>query len=307
MPDENCPSCGTPYEAEATFCINCGAKRAPAAPTPVPEAAAPPPPVEPAPTPAPAPTASPAAPAAPVPDEQVLTRLDEKLGETPPPPTEPKKKSKKGCCIALVIVGVLFILAGLCILGVYGYNQGWFSGFAGGGKGYTNDFATVSEDAFTVWQKGPGSVVAGENGMLKVKDALVGVNYDAGADYTVSCRVIVAGVDAKRGGWAGVVARVNPGGGDRYAFELLPQEKVARIVKINAQGKPETLAAQKIAELAVGQPFTVEAVVSGQDLTMKVEGTPVAQTTYIGLAEGPAGMEARGATAYFDDLNITPH
>ena len=31
MPEEKCPNCETPYEPDATFCINCGAKREEAA------------------------------------------------------------------------------------------------------------------------------------------------------------------------------------------------------------------------------------------------------------------------------------
>src|SRR5512137_2372145 len=87
MADERCPSCGTPYEADATFCINCGAKRVvtpppaqPAAPEPPKEAAAPPAPPAappetkepPAPPPAPAPSSPPQPAEAPPSDDAVL-------------------------------------------------------------------------------------------------------------------------------------------------------------------------------------------------------------------------------------------
>jgi len=289
MSVEKCPSCGTPYEPDATFCINCGAKRvaapagkeetaAPAEPSP-PEKAVPQPPSE----------------------EDVLARLDQKIGEVSP---EPKKKGKKGCCIAAVVAVVLLAVIAACIGGIYAYNAGWFEGL-GAPKGFSYDFTSLPADKFAVWHKGPSAAVGAENGALKAHNALVGVKYDAGADYEVTVRVAVAGVDAKDG-WAGPVLRVNAKGGDRYAFAVCPGEKTARIILIQRQGKRRMLAASRVEELALGKWFTVTATVSEQDLTMKVNGTVVARTTFIGLAEGPAGLEAHRATAYFDDLAITP-
>ncbi|UCH78417.1 MAG: zinc ribbon domain-containing protein [Candidatus Coatesbacteria bacterium] len=347
MAEEKCPHCGTPYEAEATFCINCGAKREEAAP-PAEEEAAPkeppaeekavdktaaekptpeepeakPPPEEPsppaeekaAPPPAEKPTPPPEKPAppadkpAPPPkkpaaDEKVLERLDEELEETPQ--IEPKKKSKKGCCIAGAIAAGLLVIAVACTAGLYftGTLEEW--GITAGGAAYSHDFAAVTEADFDVWQKGPGALVKPENGMLKVSNALVGVNYDPGTNYTATCTVFVQSVEAATG-WAGLALRVNPKGGDRYSFEIVPEKKLARIRKILAKGDPLVLASGSVSALAVGTPFDVTATAAGSELTMEINGTVVGQATDIGLLQGPMGFEVRHATAYFDDLTINP-
>lgn len=334
MPEEKCPQCGTPYEEEATFCINCGAKReAPAPPAekepapkepaaektaaekPTPaEPEAKPPAAEPAPPPseeeaAPPPAEKPTPPlekpAAPPPraaaDETVLERLDEELKETPA--IEPQKKSKKGCCIAGAIGGGLLVIAVACVAGLYftGTLEQW--GITAGGAAYSHDFTAVTEADFSVWQKGAKPLVKPENGMLKVRDALVGVNYDPGTNYTATCTIFVQKVETAEG-WAGLALRVNPKGGDRYSFEIVPEKKVARIRKIMAKGKPLVLASGGVSALAVGKPFDVTATAAGSELTMEINGTVVGQATDIGLLQGPMGFEVRHATAYFDDLTI---
>lgn len=308
MAEERCPSCGTPYESGATFCINCGAKR-PESVKPEEEpstgaAAAPaePPPEAEAPPPEDLRRADASPPPRYTPDEAVLERLDGEMESTAP--EVPKKRSKKGCVVGAV-VGLVVVLAAACILTFYftGILEQW--GLAARGEGYTHDFATLSAEDFTVWHKGKNALVKSENGMLKVRDALVGVNYNPGTNYSVSCTVFVQKAEADRG-WAGLVLRVNPKGADRYAFEILPKKRLAQIIKIAGKAKPLLLASSRVPALSVGKPFTVRASASGADLKMEINGTVVARATDIGLLEGPAGFEARGATAYFDDVTITP-
>jgi hypothetical protein len=318
MPEEKCPNCGTPYETDATFCINCGAEReeAPKGEAPEPAAAASPaePPAEAAPPKEEPPKKEPApkdeAPDVKTPppvqapsDEVVLERLDDE--EEKAAPGEPKKKSKKGCCIAVVVVGVVFLLAVACVLGLHftGMLEEW--GLALDGAGFNHDFAAVTESDFTVWQKGEGTVVKPEKGMLKVRNALVGVNYDPGTNYSASCTIFVQNVENDEG-WAGLVMRVNPKGGDRYAFGILPKKNLARISKIAGKTEPLVLASARVAALRLGMPFTVKATVSGNELAMELNGTVVGEATDIGLLEGPMGFEVRGATAYFDDLSVRP-
>lgn len=326
MPEEKCPNCGTAYESDATFCINCGAKREEAPKDEQPEtpaAAAPAEPLaedEPLETPAAAASAGPPAedepppakeaadveappPSRPQAEEKVREHLDDEMEKVVP--EEPKQKSKKGCCIVAVIGGVIVLLAVACGLGLYftGMLEEW--GVVAGGEGFTRDFAVVTEEDITVWQKGEGTVVKQEKEMLKVRNALVGVNYDPGTNYSASCTVFVQNVENGEG-WAGLVMRVNPKGGDRYAFGILPKQKLARINKIAGAGKPLVLASARVAALRVGMPFTVKATVSGNELTMEINGTVVGQATDIGLLEGPMGFEVRGATAYFDDLRVRP-
>jgi hypothetical protein len=308
MPEEKCPNCGTAYESDATFCINCGAKReeapkdeqpetpAAVAPAEAPKEAEPPPAKEAADVEAPPPLR-------PQSEEKVREYLDDETEK--PVPEEPKKKSRKGCCIVAVIVGGIGLLAVACGLSLYftGMLEEW--GVVVGGDGFTSDFAVVTEEDITVWQKGEGTVVKQEKEMLKVRNALVGVNYDPGANYSASCTIFVQNVENGEG-WAGLVMRVNPKGGDRYAFGILPKQKLARINKVAGAGKPLVLASARVAALRVGMPFTVKATVSGNELTMEINGTVVGQATDIGLLEGPMGFEVRGATAYFDDLRVRP-
>jgi len=295
MTEESCPSCGAPYETDATFCINCGAKREEKGKGVTGDS-----------TPAAAPTEPPDAkavpPSRPLPEENVLERLDDEM-ETATP-EEPKKKSRKGCVVGAV-VAVIVIIAAACVLTLYftGALEQW--GLAARGEGFTRDFATVTAQDFTVWQKGQNALVKSEKEMLKVRDALIGVNYDPGTNYSASCTIFVQEVENDRG-WAGLVLRVNPKGGDRYAFEVIPKKKLAQIVKIAGKAKPLVLASSRVPALRVGMPFTVTASASGAELAMEINGTFVARATDIGLLEGPTGFEVRGATAYFDDLSIKP-
>jgi hypothetical protein len=307
MPEDKCPHCGAPYEGDATFCINCGAKReepVEGKPGEPPAASLPekPPPEE---EPAAAEELPPAEPSSPspAPEEEVLERLDNELTEAASP--EPKKKSKKGCCVAAVVVGAVFLLLVACGLVLYftGLLEEW--GLVATGGAYKHDFTAVTEEDFSVWQKGKNAVVTQEKGMLKVRDALVGVNFDPGRDYTASCTVFVKAVE-NEAGWAGLVARVNPKGGERYAFEILPKKKLARIEKIGGPAKPLVLAGASIPALRLGAPFTITAAVSGNELSMEINGTVVCRVTDIGLLAGPMGFEVRGATAYFDDLTVRP-
>lgn len=289
MSTERCPSCGTPYEPDATFCINCGAKRVEVKP-PTEEA-------ETQPVTEPQPTAKVAS------EEEVLARLDKEVSAAP---VEPKKRGqkKKGCCIAVVVVALVVGGAAACLVGIYGYNAGWFEGMSMS-EGYSSDFSTLPAEEFDVWFKRAGAAVSLENGAVKVKNALLGVKYDAGADYEVSVRVAVAGA-ATNDAWAGPVLRVNAKGGDRYAFQLCPGVKECRIAYIPAKGKTRILVANRVEEIALGKWFEITATAEEQDLTMKLNGVVVGRTTYIGLAEGPAGLEAYKAMAYFDDLTIQP-
>lgn len=301
MAEENCPHCGAAYDEGATFCMNCGAKRVEAVPAPAPESAAaegqdaPRDEGEPPKSPTPAPQT-------PVREEEVSTRLEE---EAAPPPAEPKKKSKRGCVITALVAGSSFLLAVACVLILYfsGILEDW--GFGAEGEGFKHDFAAVTARDFAVWQKGEGTLVRSEREMLKVRDALVGVNYDPGTNYSVSCTIFVQSVGNDLG-WAGLALRVNPKGGERYGFEIVPEKKIARIRKIGASGKPPVLASAHVPALRVGMPFTVNATASGNDLTMDINGTVVGQATDIGLLQGRVGLEACGAVAYFDDLSIEP-
>jgi hypothetical protein len=301
MAEENCPHCGAAYDEGATFCINCGAKRVEAVPASAGESAAsegqeaPRDEGEP-------PKSTAPAPKTPKPDEEVPTRLEE---EAAPPPGEPKKKSKRGCVITALVAGLAFLLAVACVLVLYfsGILEEW--GLGAEGEGFKHDFATVTATDFAVWQKGEGTLVKSEKEMLKVRDALVGVNYDPGTNYSVGCTIFVQSLENDLG-WAGLALRVNPRGGERYGFEIVPGKKIARIRKIGASGKPPVLASARVPALCVGMPFTVRATASGNDLTMEINGTVVGQATDIGLLQGRVGFEARGATAYFDDLGIEP-
>jgi len=301
MAEENCPHCGAAYDEGATFCINCGAKRAEAVPAPARESAAaeereaPRDESEP-------PKSSAPAPETPVPEEEVPARLEKEAALAP---VEPKKKSKRGCVITALVAGLTFLLAVACVLVLYykGILGEW--GFAPGREGFEHDLAAVTAEDFAVWQKGEGTLVESEKEMLKVRDALVGVNYNPGTNYSVSCTIFVQSVE-KDLGWAGLVLRVNPRGGERYGFEIVPEKKIARIRKIGASAKPPVLASARVPALRVGVPFTVKATASGNDLTMEINGTVVGRATDIGLLQGRVGLEARGATAYFDDLSIKP-
>ncbi len=308
MPEEKCPNCGTLYESDATFCINCGAKRevAPKDEQLQPPAATAPaePPVEDrAPPPEEAPDGESTPPSRRRSEKEAGELLVDEMEKAVP--GEPKKKSKKGCCVAAVIVGVIGLLLVACGLVLYftGMLEEW--GLVVGGEGFTHDFATVTEEDIAVWQQGEGAIVKQEKEMLKVRNALVGVNYDPGTNFSASSTIFVQKVENDEG-WAGLVMRVNPQGGDRYAFGLLPEKKLARINKIAGAGEPLVLASARVAALRVGMPFTVKAIVSGNELTMEINGTVVGQATDIGLLEGPMGFEVRGATAYFDDLRVRP-
>jgi hypothetical protein len=133
--------------------------------------------------------------------------------------------------------------------------------------------------------------------MLKVRDSLVGLRKDYGSDYAVEVTVLFASVDEK-GAWAGPVLRVNPGGGDRYAFKLMPD---ADRVAVERNGD---VFDEKKVSIETGTPYLIYAEADGNDLRLAVNDTPLVEATDIGLIAGGIGLEARGCTAYFDDLTV---
>jgi predicted nucleic acid-binding Zn-ribbon protein len=332
MSVERCPNCGTPYQEGASFCINCGMNKEEAAkaaePAEEPDESGFAPPVredgevpseeasaddEPETRPEPAPEPELETEAEPAPETLKAPELppeaDDKLDETaarleaeirPEDEIEFKPSKKgRGCCLAIVIAGIIgfivlaVIVAALVIFGVIG---GGGTGVREGGV-YTYDFADMKDADFEIWSRGDGSVVENENEMVKLKDALLGLERDFGSDYGVEVTVYFVSVE-KKSAWAGPVLRVNPGGGDRYAFELMPDADKAALKR-----NGDTLG-EKTVNLEVGKPYLVYAEAVGNDLGLAVNDTPVVKASDIGLIAGGIGLEARGCTAYFDDLEV---
>ncbi|UCE27172.1 MAG: hypothetical protein JSW52_12640 [Candidatus Coatesbacteria bacterium] len=61
---------------------------------------------------------------------------------------------------------------------------------------------------------------------------------------------------------------------------------------------------EKKVGIETGTPYLVYAEADGNDLGLAVNNTPLVGATDIGLIAGGIGLEARGCTAYFDDLTV---
>jgi hypothetical protein len=342
MSVERCPKCGTPYQDDAAFCINCGMSKEEAAKAVEPTAEEPgesgfAPPKEggdgpsadetvsspeapeegetpseeeeavdepetepervPEPRPKPEPKPEPEPPAEPEESDEAAVRLEGEMKPADEVEFEPSKKGR-GCCLAIVITGIIgfvLIALGVAVLMIFGVIGG--GGAAGRGGGDTYDFEPMTESDFDVWDEGEGGLYVNEKGMLKVRNSLVGLRKDYGSDYAVEVTLMFASVDGK-GAWAGPVLRVNPGGGDRYAFKLMPD---ADRVAVERNGD---VFGEKKVGIETGTPYLVYAEADGNDLGLAVNDTPLVKATDIGLIAGGVGLEARGCTAYFDDLTV---
>jgi|GEM_PF-1229358 len=330
MSVERCPKCGTPYQDDAAFCINCGMSKEEAAKAEGPTAEepgesgfAPPkeegddapagetvpdepdaedaeetetkrePAVEPESEPKPEPEPA----AEPEESDEAAVRLEGEMKPVDEVEFEPSKKGR-GCCLAVIvggIIGFVSIALGVAVLVIFGVIGG--GGATGGGGGDTYDFAEMKDADFEVWSEGEEAVVANEHGMLVLKDALLGLEKDYGSDYAVEVTVFFKSV-GKESAWAGPVLRVNPGGGDRYAFKLMPD---ADRVAVERDGD---VFGEKKVGIETGAPYLVYAEADGNDLGLAVNDTPLVKATDIGLIAGGVGLEARGCTAYFDDLTV---
>jgi predicted nucleic acid-binding Zn-ribbon protein len=325
MSVERCPKCGTPYQDDAAFCINCGMSKEEAAKAEEPgesgfappneegdeasvdEAASDEPDaadaeepdtkrelaVEPKPEPKPEPEPA----SEPEESDEAAARLEGEMKPVDEVEFEPSKKGR-GCCFAIVIggiIGFVSIALGVAVLVIFGVIGG--GGAAGRGGGDTYDFAEMKDADFEVWSKGEGAVVANENGMLVLKDALLGLEKDYGSDYSVEVTVFFKSV-GENSAWAGPVLRVNPGGGDRYAFKLMPETD-----RVAVERDGDVFGEKKVG-IETGTAYLVYAEADGNDLGLAVNDTPLVKATDIGLIAGGVGLEARGCTAYFDDLTV---
>jgi hypothetical protein len=324
MSVERCPKCGTPYQEDGVFCINCGMSKEEAAKAAEPTAGEPAgsaPPKREGDGPSVDETASdePGAAGADGPEkkpeltpesepepepvaeteesDEAAARLEEEMKPGDEVEFKPSKKGR-GCCLAIIIAGIIgfmFIAVGVAVLVIFGVIGGGDAAVRGGGDTY--DFEPMTESDFDVWDEGEGALYVNEKGMLKVRDSLVGLRKDYGSDYGVEVTVLFASVDEK-GAWAGPVLRVNPGGGDRYAFKLMPD---ADRVAVERNGD---VFGEKNVGIETGTPYLVYAEAGGNDLGLAVNDTPLVRATDIGLIAGGIGLEARGCTAYFDDLTV---
>ncbi|UCE27171.1 MAG: zinc ribbon domain-containing protein [Candidatus Coatesbacteria bacterium] len=227
MSVERCPKCGTPYQDDAAFCINCGMSKEEAAKAeepppegPVESGSAPPkktdgekpveetPPEEagdenePEKSGEPVPESEPAAEPEPPPETEpkpeesyeTAARFEKEIEPADEVEFEPSKKGR-GCCIAVIIIGVIgfvLIALGIAVLVIFGVIGGRGAVARGGGDTY--DFEPMTESDFDVWDEGEGSLYVNEKGMLKIRDSLVGVRKDYGSDYGVEVTVVFASV-----------------------------------------------------------------------------------------------------------------
>jgi len=301
---ETCPQCGLAYEGDAKFCTGCGTPRE----------------TEPQPVPAPPEEEVTVQESQPIPtpsDESVSVSEPEAKEEIPPVSEMASrskakreevdgkidpKGSKKGCIIFSVIAALLVIGIPLVLIVIF-----WvIPNFASRPEvsGDVHDFNYMAEDDFDIWWKAPDGYVTNENEMAKVHNALCGIKGSADSDYSIEVTVFVQQViddDA----WAGPVLRVNPKGGDRYAFQLYPNKKLVRITEIDNAGDVKVYAEKEIGQITPGKPYLILAQTEGNDLFMALNDQPLLKASAISLIEGPVGLESRGCIAYFDDLSIS--
>jgi len=290
MSEEKCPHCGAAFEGEAKFCTGCGTPReAEAEEVTQPEATA----------------------AAPEPEPIEETPSVIEMAEDKKRKKEQKeevdgaikpKGSKKGCIIFAVIVVALVI--GVPLVIIFANMIAPNIGSRSDAPGEVYDFAYMAEDDFDIWWKAPDGYVTNDNEMAKVHNALCGIKGTTDSDYAVEVTVFVQKV-ADDDAWAGPVLRVNPKGGDRYAFQLYPNKKMVRITEIDDKGDVKVYAEKAIGQITPGKPYLILAQTEGNDLFLALNDKPLLRASAISLIEGPIGLEARGCIAYFDDLSIT--
>jgi hypothetical protein len=294
MSEQKCPHCGAAYEGEAKFCTGCGAPREAEAKE-IMQPAEPPVPAEV--TAAPEPTEE-----TPSVIEMAAQKKRKKKQKEEVDGTIKPKGSKKGCIIFAIITVALVIGVPLVIIFANTIMPNIGSRSDGPGKVY--DFTDMAEDDFDIWWQAPDGYVTNENEMAKVHNALCGIKGTTDSDYAVEVTVFVQKV-ADDDAWAGPVLRVNPKGGDRYAFQLYPNKKMVRITEIDNKGDVKVYAEKAIGQITPGKPYLILAQTEGNDLFLALNDKPLLKASAISLIQGPVGLEARGCVAYFDDLSIT--
>jgi hypothetical protein len=288
MSEEKCPHCGGAYEGEAKFCTGCGAPREAEAKeiAQTPELPEPPEPAE----------------ETPSVIEMAEKKKQKKEQKEEADGTIKPKGSKKGCIIFAVIV--LALVFGVPLVIIFANTIGSNIGSQSDAPGDVYDFDYMAEDDFDIWWKAPDGYVTNDNEMAKVHNALCGIKGTTDSDYAIEVTVFVQKV-ADDDAWAGPVLRVNPKGGDRYAFQLYPNKKMVRITEIDNKGDVKVYAEKAIGQITPGKPYLILAQTEGNDLFLALNDKPLLRASAISLIEGPVGLEARGCIAYFDDLSIT--